>query len=90
MEVSDLTLCKKTDWCSITSKDKEILSFETDDETGTITFIFDKDKVKMSELMSPVMELTDVKDVKIQETELADIVKEIYSHGLSGLNRKGE
>ena len=46
--------------------------------------------MKMSELMSPVMELTDVKDVKIQETELADIVKEIYSHGLSGLNRKGE
>lgn len=90
MEVSNLPLCKKTDWCSIMSKDKEILSSETDDEMGTITFIFDKDKVKMSELMSPVMELTDVKDVKIQETELADIVKEIYSHGLSGLDRKGE
>ena len=29
-----------------------------------------------------MMKQTEVKDIKIQETELADIVKAIYNHGV--------
>jgi len=33
------------------------------------------------QILSAVMELTEVTDIKLQETELAEIVKEIYNHG---------
>ena len=37
----------------------------------------------MWQKMNAVMEVSEVKDIQIQETELAEIVKEIYNHGLS-------
>lgn len=57
---------------------------EVDKEQKVLTVTFDKHKLQVPQIMNAVMELTEVQDVKIQETELAEIVKQIYNHGLSG------
>lgn len=52
-----------------------------DMENKTYTVSFDKRKIQVPQILSAVMELTEVTDIKLQETELAEIVKEIYNHG---------
>lgn len=55
---------------------------EYDEETKVLRVIFDKHKIEVPQIISTVMEVAEVKDVQIQETELAEIVKEIYNHGV--------
>ncbi len=62
----------------ITENDYEAV---LDVETKTYTVSFDKQKIQAPQILSAVMELTEVTDIKLQETELAEIVKEIYNHG---------
>ena len=57
---------------------------EVDKEQKVLTVTFDKHKLQVPQIMNAVMELTEVQDVKIQETELAEIVKQIYNHGFTG------
>lgn len=52
-----------------------------DIENKTFSVSFDKHKMQVPQILSAVMELTEVTDIKLQETELAEIVKEIYNHG---------
>ena len=52
-----------------------------DEDNKTFTVAFDKHKIQVPQILSAVMELTEVTDIKLQETELAEIVKEIYNHG---------
>ena len=54
---------------------------EYDKENSTLTVTFDKHKLQVPQILSAVMEQVEIKDVQIQETELAQIVKEIYNHG---------
>lgn len=54
---------------------------EYDKENSTLTVTFDKHKLQVPQILSAVMETVEIKDVQIQETELAQIVKEIYNHG---------
>ena len=54
---------------------------EFDDQNNLLTVVFDKNAVQVPQIMSAVMEVTEIKDIQIQETELAEIVKEIYNHG---------
>lgn len=51
-------------------------------ENSTLSVTFDKHKIQVPQLLTAVMSVMEVKDVQIQETELAQIVKEIYSHGV--------
>lgn len=53
-----------------------------DMSNNVFTVTFDKHKVQVPQIMNAVMELTDVKDIQIQETELAEIVKAIYKEGV--------
>lgn len=53
---------------------------ELDRENNICQVVFDKHKVQVPQILSRMMEVTEVKDVKIQETELAEIVKAIYRH----------
>ena len=48
----------------------------------TLEVRFDKSKLSVPQILSAVMKETDVSDVQIIETELAQIVKQIYTHGL--------
>lgn len=55
---------------------------EFDEENKILSVTFDKHKLQVPQVMNAVMEVTEVKDIQIQETELAEIVKEIYNHGI--------
>lgn len=44
---------------------------------------FDKNKLHVPQILHGLMQLTEVSDVHIVETELGEIVKQIYTHGLS-------
>ncbi len=57
-------------------------TMEIDDKNSTLSVTFDKHKLQVPQVLSAVMSVAEVKDVQIQETELAEIVKEIYNHGL--------
>lgn len=54
-----------------------------DKECNTLSVTFDKHKIQVPQILSAVMERVEIKDVQIQETELAEIVKEIYNHGMA-------
>lgn len=55
------------------------VSYEPSNSTLSVTF--DKHKIQVPQLLTAVMSVTEINDVQIEETELAQIVKEIYSHG---------
>lgn len=60
----------------------EDCAVEFDKENSTLLVTFDKHKIQVPQVLSAVMDVVEVKDVQIQETELAEIVKEIYNHGV--------
>lgn len=53
-------------------------------ENNMFCVTFDKHRLQVPQILSAVMAAVEVKDVQIQETELAEIVKEIYNHGVGG------
>ena len=79
MEVSDLKEAAKITFGKdlTEGKDYEIV---TDAPSSTITISFDKTKLQVSDVIEQMMKHVQVKDIKIQETELAEIVKAIYNH----------
>ena len=61
---------------------QEQVTMETDLMEQTVHFMFDKQEVSVSAIVSYVMEKTQVKDMKLKETQLSEIVKEIYNNGV--------
>lgn len=59
---------------------------EFDADKSIFTVSFDKNKVQVPQVVGAVMERMPVQDIQVKETELAEIVKEIYRHG----SRTGE
>lgn len=55
---------------------------ELDEKEKIYSVVFDKNKIQISQIIGEVMKVSDVNDIEIHETELADIVKEIYNHGV--------
>ena len=53
-----------------------------DAQRKTLEVRFDKSKLHAPQILAAVMKETDVSDVQIIETDLAQIVKQIYTHGL--------
>lgn len=53
-----------------------------DEERKELSVCFDKHKVQVPQVLNAVMEVTEVSDIQIQETQLSEIVKAIYNHDL--------
>ena len=53
-----------------------------DEEHKLLSVCFDKHKVQVPQVLNAVMEVTEVSDIQIQETQLSEIVKAIYNHNL--------
>lgn len=85
MELSDLTTCKSTDWSEKIPK----VDVDYDNEQNIIIFTFNRDEVQISDVISSAMSVAEVKDVEIKDTELSEIVKEIYTHNLDTSEEKG-
>lgn len=61
---------------------QEAYRIEADEENSSIAISFDKNQMHVSDIIEQFMKVTEVRDIKIQETELSEIVKEIYNHGV--------
>ena len=55
---------------------------EYDKEQHILSVAFDKNKIHVPEILTAVMSQMEVKDVQIEETQLEDIVKQIYHSGV--------
>lgn len=55
---------------------------EYDKEQRILSVTFDKNKIHVPEILTAVMSQMEVKDVQIEETQLEDIVKQIYHSGV--------
>ena len=80
MEVSDVKAAKKVPLHEYLSVNKEDYEITVDTKNSSITVAFDKNKLQVSDVIKQMMEHMQVKDIKIQETELGEIVKAIYNH----------
>lgn len=81
MEVKKPECLKNMNLAESLGVKKELLSAELDMENSIYTITFDKHMIQVPQILSAVMEVSEVTDIKLQETELAEIVKEIYNHG---------
>lgn len=68
-------------WASLGVSPEDCVS-TYDAQRKSLEVRFDKSKLHAPQVLSAVMQETDVSDVQIIETELAQIVKQIYTHGL--------
>lgn len=59
---------------------EEDLVFNSED--NKVNAVFNKNKISQSEIMSVIMNNTEVVDFKIIETSIEDIIKKIYSEGV--------
>lgn len=80
IEVKELDKVTAEDYLETFRLKREDLEITTDHTS--ITFNFNKNSIGVSSIISKVMSLTEVKDIKIKETELSTIVKEIYRNGV--------
>lgn len=62
---------------------EEDCQMDFDAEKSILSVSFDKHKIQVPQIVNAVMGRMEVMDIQIQETELAEIVKEIYNHGLT-------
>lgn len=82
VEVKDLDAINEIDYNLVFHLTKEELFVEGKEKS--LYFTFNKDVIGVSEIISYIMSLTEIKDIKIQETEISQIVKEIYRDGIKG------
>lgn len=58
------------------------LTINFNEAENRLEISFDKNQVEVSDIIAALIKIIPVKDIRIQETELASIVKDIYTHSL--------
>lgn len=82
MEIRQYDKVKNLDLSERLGVAKEDYEMEYDPEKYILSVRFDKNKIQVPQILSAVMHDMDVKDVQIEETQLEDIVKQIYLSGV--------
>ena len=82
MEIRQYDKVKNLDLSERLGVAKEDYDMEYDPEKYILSVRFDKNKIQVPQILSAVMHDMDVKDVQIEETQLEDIVKQIYLSGV--------
>ncbi len=77
MAVKHTERVREIDWAKILDKPESIVLDENEKESK-VTLSFNGNEVLVSDVIHAVMQVTMVKDIEIKETELEEIVKEIY------------
>ena len=83
MEVKQADKVNKAKLAGLLHISENDFQMELDKTNNVLSIIFDKSMLQIPQILSAVMEMSEVSDIQIQETELAEIVKEIYSHGVA-------
>ena len=78
--VKDMSVISKGDYAQKFGMKKDSLVIEKDEKDSSVSFTFDKDTLGISDIVTYTLEKTEVMDMTIRETELSEIVKEIYNH----------
>lgn len=78
LEVADVAEAKNIPLHEYLGVPPDSYEIQADGENSTVTVSFDKNCLQVSEVIGQMMQHTPVKDIKILETELAEIVKAIY------------
>lgn len=81
MEVKHPKALRNVDLAKALSVSQEECTMEFMDNSS-VCVTFEKHKVQIPQVMNLIMEHTEVKDIQIQETDLAKIVKAIYTNGV--------
>ena len=81
MEVKHPKALRNVDLAKALSVSPEECTMEFMDNSS-VCVTFEKHKVQIPQVMNLIMEHTEVKDIQIQETDLAKIVKAIYTNGV--------
>lgn len=58
---------------------------EFDKENKTLSVSFDKHAIQVPQILAVVMDMAEVSDIQVKETELSQIVKKIYNNGVQGV-----
>lgn len=82
MELRAAEQARTVDWASVLGVDTALFTAEIDEENSQLAITFDKNDLQVSDVIAACMKACEVKDIQIQETELSEIVKAIYQHGL--------
>lgn len=88
MEVQDTQQAKGVPLNEYLGVSKDDYEIQADQDGSTITISFDKNHLQVSDVIEQMMCHTQVKDIKIFETELAEIVKAIYRHAVFTLGTR--
>ena len=80
MELRQIKEAEKINWREKLGTTEDMYQVTTDEEKNQLTITFEKNEIQISDIIATIMEVTEVKDIQIQETELEEIVKEIYNH----------
>ena len=83
MEVKNLKKVKELNLAQALGLQSGEIESSLDESKKTISVIFDKHKLQVTQVINAVMNVTEVQDVEIKDTELAEIVKAIYCHGFT-------
>lgn len=81
MEVKQPENVKKKRLSELLNISEEAYQIELDNKNNVLSVWFDKNMLQVPQILAAVMHMSEVSDIQIQETELAEIVKEIYNHG---------
>lgn len=79
-DVKDTKPFEGIDYRSLFGLSEDALSYEL--HPSEISFCFKKDKLHFTDLMNEVARTSEIRDVKIKDTDIGDIVKSIYKHGM--------
>lgn len=82
MEVRNISDIRGIDLAGELAVPPDSFVIQAEDGSNSVEVSFDKNHIQVSDVIACFMKKTEVKDIKIQETELSEIVKAIYNHGL--------
>lgn len=77
IEVMNIEALKKVNFNKLLKADSKDLTVTM--EGNFINFTFNSSLIKVADIIYIIMKLSEVKDIKIKETDINDIVKKIYS-----------
>lgn len=89
MEVKDVSAAKKVSLADTLGIDPADMKVEVEEENRLLCVTFDKQKVQVPQIVNTVMEKVEIKDIRMEETDLAEIVMEIYNHGIQKEEKEG-
>jgi len=89
MEIRDAAQISELHLADMLGVDAADCTSQYDPEQKILGINFDKRKLRTPQILSAVMEVADVTDVQVTETDLAQIVKQIYTRTLSASDTPG-